>query len=141
MEKSEKIEVYSREDAWKKAQELFPGDYEQDELGTKNAGYPVYRATDKTNGSYISDLGCRLELNIRHNDGSEHATINIWIEDRRYTAKEVREIVSVQRKEMEAITAIRLAAEVMDTEAGKQVIKLLNSMEIQVKARLEQFGF
>ena len=137
----DRIEVENRTEAWSKASSLFPFDFEKDEFASKNAGYPIYRATDKTNGSYISDLGSRLELNIRHNDGSEHATINIWIEDRRYTAKEVREIVSVQRKEMEAIAAIRLAAEVMDTEAGKQVIKLLNSMEIQVKARLEQFGY
>lgn len=137
----DRIEVENRNEAWSKASSLFPFDFEKDEFASKNAGYPIYRATDKTNGSYISDLGCRLELNIMDNKGRECHSINIWIEDRRYTAKEIREIVTGQRKEMEAIAAIRLAAEVMDTEAGKQVIQLLNSMELQVKARLEQFGF
>ena len=103
-----------------------------------NAGYPIYRQNGGP--SWISELSDRLELTIVDAKGNCE-TINIWIEDRKYTAAEVREIVTAQRKELEAINAIRLAAEVMDTEAGKQVIKLLNSMEIQVKARLEQFGF
>lgn len=139
MASQNKIVAESRNEAWSKASSLFPFDFEKDEFASKNAGYPIYRAIGKTQ-SWISDLGSMLELSIE-NDKGNIETFRIWIEDRRYTAKEVREIVSVQRKEMEAITAIRLAAEVMDTEAGKQVIKLLNSMEIQVKARLEQFGF
>lgn len=80
MEKHEKIEVYSRDDAWKKAQELFPGDYEQDEPGSKNAGYPVYRQVGGP--SWISDLGTRLELTIVDNNGNCE-TVNIWIEDRK----------------------------------------------------------
>lgn len=137
MEKRERIEVYNREDAWKKAQELFPGDYEQDELGSKNAGYPVYRQVGGP--SWISDIGTMLELTIVDAKGNCE-TIRIWIEDRKYTAAEVREIVTAQRKELEAINAIRLAAEVMKTNTGEAVIELLDRLEWNVKAKLEQFG-
>ena len=138
----EYYEFTNRDEAWQKAKNIFPFDYEQDELSSKNAGYPVYRATrDSNNNSWISDLGTRLELNIVDGKDRECNTINIWINDRKYTAAEVREIVNTQRKELEAITAIRLAAEVEQTHVGEIVIELLDRLEHDAKAKLEEFGF
>jgi len=138
----EHYEFESRDAAWQKAKSVFPFDYEKDEESSKNAGYPVYRATrESDNNSWISDLGTRLELNIVDGKDRECNTINIWINDRKYTAAEVREIVSTQRKELEAINAIRLAAEVMKTHAGETVIEILNRLEYDAKAKLEEFGF
>ena len=138
MEKREKIEVYSRDDAWKKAQELFPGDYDVDSFASSNAGYPIYRQNGGP--SWISELSDRLELTIVDAKGNCE-TINIWIEDRKYTAAEVREIVTAQRKELEAIGMIRQAAEAMETHTGEAVIELLDRLEYSVAAKLEQFGF
>lgn len=132
----------SRDAAWQKAKSIFPFDYERDEQSSQNAGYPVYRATrESNNNSWISDLGTRLELNIVDGKDRECSTINIWINDRKYTASEVREIVKANRKELEAINAIRLAAEVMQTHAGEVVTEMLKRMEYDVKAKLEEFGF
>ena len=137
----EHYEFTNRDEAWQKARNIFPFDYEHDELSSKNAGYPVYRATCESNNSWISDLGTRLELNIVDGKDRECNTINIWINDRKYTAAEVREIVSTQRKELEAITAIRLAAEVKQTHVGEIVIELLDRLEHDALAKLEEFGF
>ena len=69
--------VASREEAWQKANEIFPTDYEKDEVSSERAGYPIYRstATDAGITDWISDLGVRLELNLKN--GAK--TLNIWI--------------------------------------------------------------
>lgn len=69
------MKVDSKKAAWDLANRLFPTDYEKDELGTKNAGYPIYKSTNSEMNAWISDLGDRLELNYP-NGKSE----NIWIE-------------------------------------------------------------
>lgn len=69
------IKVDSKKAAWELANRLFPSDYAQDERGTKNAGYPIYKSTNPEMNAWISDLGDRLELNYP-NGHSE----NIWIE-------------------------------------------------------------
>jgi len=137
----ERIEVESKSAAWEKAASLFPFDYERNEFASKNAGYPIFSATDKTNGSFICDLGCRLELNIRHNDGTESETINIWIEDRRYTAAEVRRIIKKQRAELDAIDAIKRAAECNPSDASEQVLKVLVTLDLAVREDLQRFGW
>ena len=69
--------VASREEAWQKANEIFPTDYKKDETASERAGYPIYRstATDAGIKDWISDLGARLELNLKN--GAK--TLNIWI--------------------------------------------------------------
>lgn len=69
------ITVNSRKAAWELANKLFPTDYLKDEDASSNAGYPVYWSTDRDRNAWISDLNCRLEINI----GAE--TTNIWIEE------------------------------------------------------------
>ena len=69
-----RIEVSTMQEAWNKANELFPTDYELDSESSERAGYPIYRSTaDGRWNDHISDLSTRLEVNI----GSE--SINIWI--------------------------------------------------------------
>lgn len=72
------MKVNSREEAWELVNRLFPTNYEKDDIGSENAGYPVYKSTS-SNEEYrfaqIADLNCRLEVN----DGIQ--TMNIWIEE------------------------------------------------------------
>ena len=72
------IKVRSREEAWQKANELFPTDYLKDDHCSANAGYPIYTSTMDGNNSWISDLNTSLELNIYQ--GKAIKTIRISIE-------------------------------------------------------------
>ena len=73
------IKVKSVEEAWMKANELFPTDYEKDDRSSANAGYPIYYSTASGNNSWISDLNTSLELNIWK--GKKIETIRIIIEE------------------------------------------------------------
>lgn len=67
--------VKNMSEAWNKANEIFPTDYEKDEQSSARAGYPVFRSTaDGHYYDYICDLGDRLEINL-----STGETINIWV--------------------------------------------------------------
>ena len=67
--------VNSVREAWSKANEIFPTDYERDAGRSSRSGYPVYSSTaDGHWYDYICDLGERLELNLSNGD-----TVNIWI--------------------------------------------------------------
>lgn len=71
------MKVSSKEKAWEEVNKIFPYDYEKDEKGSANAGYPIYTSTASEHPqNWISDLGNRLEVNLE--DGS---STNIWIED------------------------------------------------------------
>lgn len=61
-------------EAWNKAGEIFPTDYELDGQRTAGAGYPIYYSTADGVNAYICDLGDRLEVNLP--DGS---SVNIWV--------------------------------------------------------------
>lgn len=74
--KSKHIHTKSVKEAWDKANEIFPTDYEYREGSKERAGYPIYDSTDtEKRYFYICDLGTRLEINM----GSE--TVNIWIDE------------------------------------------------------------
>ncbi len=63
--------------AWNKANEIFPTDYERDNSRSERAGYPVYSSTaDGHWYDYICDLGDRLEINLSNGD-----TVNVWVKD------------------------------------------------------------
>ena len=86
--------VKSVTEAWSKANEVFPTDYERDAGRSSRSGYPVYSSTaDGHWYDYICDLGDRLELNLSNGD-----TVNIWIEaDDAETANELTE-AEIQQK-------------------------------------------
>lgn len=68
--------VKSKEEAWKKVNEIFPTDYMHDSDCSHRAGYDIYWSTLPGCNAWISDLNDRLEVNLP--DGS---SVNIWIEE------------------------------------------------------------
>ena len=88
--------VKSTTEAWNKANEIFPTDYECDDQRSERAGYPVYSSTAEGHWyDYICDLGDRLELNLSNGD-----TVNIWVEadeteaDDQPTETEIQQMVA-----------------------------------------------
>ena len=69
------ITVHTKEQAWEKANAIFPTDYEKDEAAS--AGYDIYRHYELNWYSRICDLGDRLE--VLTGEYGENVT-NIWIE-------------------------------------------------------------
>ena len=92
------IEVRNREEAWREADRLFPTDYMKDDHSSANAGYPIFESTADGNGSWISDLGNRLELNIVKDNGKKIETINIWIVEEPEILEEVKWSASSVRR-------------------------------------------
>lgn len=83
--------VKNRNEAWKKAAEIFPTDYEKDINSSNKAGYPVYRSNvDSMFYYWISDLSTSLELNM----GADTVRININEE-----AAENEEVIRIQQNE------------------------------------------
>ena len=70
------MKVTNKQDAWRKADELFHTDYAKDESKSIRAGYDIYTSTADGCNDYICDLGDRLEINY-YETGE---TVNIWIE-------------------------------------------------------------
>ena len=70
------MKVSSIQEAWSRADLIFPTDYIKDEVSSEIAGYDVYRSTIKSLNAWISDLGNRLEVNLATGE-----TVNIWIEE------------------------------------------------------------
>ena len=116
--------VNSREAAWKAANELFPTDYEQDSIATRNAGYPVYWSTLPGCNAWISDLGCRLEVNLENGQ-----SINIWIEEEKEEEEAAEVITEEEVKEMvEASEAAkRISVAPLFTPQVVQVVTLVVS--------------
>lgn len=69
------MKVKSRQEAWNKANVIFPTDYIKDETRSERAGYDIYMSTANIT-AWISDLGNRLEVNLATGE-----TVNIWIEE------------------------------------------------------------
>lgn len=91
------MNVKSREEAWRATDRLFPTDYEQNDIDSRNAGYPIYTSTMEGNGSWISDLNTSLEVNVADENGYVKTTmINIEAEpeiteETRWSSADVRE--------------------------------------------------
>lgn len=71
------MKVKSVAEAWEKATEIFPTDYEKDEDSSRRAGYGIYRHPTLNYYNRICDLGDRLE--VLTGEFGENVT-NIWIE-------------------------------------------------------------
>ena len=70
------MKVKSKQDAWRKADIIFPTDYAKDDIRSNRAGYDIYYSTAAGVDAWISDLGDRLEVNMENGK-----TVNIWIDD------------------------------------------------------------
>lgn len=91
------MKVNTREQAWIEANKIIPTDYEQDDISSQNAGYPIYVSTVRS-GEYgdcwISDLGNRLEVNV----GA--TTTNIWIDDKGETLDKIQAALQLLQGEL-----------------------------------------
>lgn len=82
--------VRSRQEAWRKADVIFPTDYTKDDLASQRAGYDIYKSTIHC-AAWICDLGNRLEVNLP--DGE---TVNIWIkEEPQFTEYQIEDALRV----------------------------------------------
>lgn len=70
------MKVKSKQEAWRKADIIFPTDYMKDNIRSNRAGYDIYCSTAAGVDAWISDLGDRLEVNMENGE-----TVNIWIDD------------------------------------------------------------
>ena len=70
------MKVKSKQEAWRKADIIFPTDYMKDNIRSNRAGYDIYYSTAAGVDAWISDLGDRLEVNMENGE-----TVNIWIDD------------------------------------------------------------
>ena len=99
----------SRDEAWSKADEIFPTDYVRDDNRSARAGYDVYGSTAEGHYyDYICDLGDRLEVNL-----STGETINLW-----YDVEE-------------PVEAVEETEQVKDESYFKVAVKAMKSGEIK----------
>ena len=70
------MKVKSKQEAWRKADIIFPTDYIKDDIRSTRAGYDIYYSTAAGVVAWISDLGDRLEVNLENGE-----TVNIWIDE------------------------------------------------------------
>ena len=117
------MEVRTREEAWEEVNKIFPTDYEQDTASSERAGYPVYISTADGVNAWISDLNCRLEVNIQDEKTKEITSTSIYIVN-----KEAEEIEKLER-EKDAMQII------LDTQT-KQIEEQFNQIE-RLRAELE----
>lgn len=117
--------VSSKKEAWKLVDKLFPTDYELDVVSTQNAGYDIYKSTRDGANSWISDLGCGLEINLYNGE-----TIRIWIEEPE-DGKKLKNDVTAAKEECERLKneAAKQAAKNIEleneiVELGKVIEKL-----------------
>ena len=107
--------VKTMAEAWSKADELFPTDYELDGQRTARAGYPVYYSTLDGCTAYICDLGDRLEVNLA--DGS---SVNIW--------------VKAEEREPAPVDAV-----VCDGVSAEKLIDLVATAALNIWAKAEEY--
>ena len=70
------MKVKSKQEAWRKADIIFPTDYAKDDIRSSRAGHDIYYSTAAGVAAWISDLGDRLEVNLENGE-----TVNIWIDE------------------------------------------------------------
>ncbi len=135
--KYESLSAKTREEAWQMAGEIFGCDYEEDAGASNGAGYPIYRGVTDAQ-CWISDLNCRLELNMADGD-----TINIWIDEpvQKYTAEEVKAIITEAQRELAAIEKItQLVGNLFKSDTATEVLHEMAAKRNQYKAKLALFG-
>lgn len=85
------MKVRSKQEAWDKADVIFPTDYIKDEVLSNNAGYDIYFSTAEGVYAWISDLDDRLEVNLPTGE-----SINIWIEEEpKFTEGQIADTLAI----------------------------------------------
>lgn len=133
--KTEHFHVTSTNEAWGLATEVFGVSCSIDQTATDIAGYKIFRGNTDA-ACWISDLGNRLELNM--SDGS---TINIWIDQKKYTAEEVRNMISDTRNELAAIENLTAAIKRCDISKSADILlETLHERKKDLTKILTDFG-
>lgn len=148
------IPAHSVSEAWQIVNRYFPSDYEKDEIGSKNAGYPIYRSTSESLPNafynYICDLGNCIEVNLCDEDW-QGSTIRVEIrDDQKEEAVEVEEAKleeAVPAEMHEYALTIGLfdkntERQEISTEAAKRIISdvLINGHDIFAFTMLDAAG-
>ena len=87
---NENMKVKSKQEAWRKADEIFSTDYTKDDIRSNRAGYDIYRSTAAGVNAWISDLGDRLEVNMENGK-----TVNIWIDEEQFPEYQLKDALRV----------------------------------------------
>lgn len=109
-------------EAWEMVDEIFPADYEKDEVSSNTAGYAVYRSR-LNHYDYICDLCDRLEVNL-----SNGKSVNIWIkaDEAEPAADEMHEYILTiglndrvtEKQEISSEAAKRMISEILINKYG-----------------------
>ena len=111
--------VRSKEDAWRKADELFPTDYMKDDVSSENAGYDIYKSTLKGMNAWISDLGNSLELNLA--DGRTIRIVVLCPEFNEYQIADALGVISEAIYQIDDKVDIKLADKIGISEAREKL--------------------
>lgn len=113
------IVVRSKEEAWNKADEIFPTDYIKDDMSSENAGYDIYKSTLKGVYAWISDLGSTLELNLA--DGSVVRIAVLKPEFSEYQIADALEVIDEAIYQIDDKVDVRLADKTGVSEAREKL--------------------
>lgn len=129
------IVVRSKEEAWSKADEIFPTDYIKDDRSSENAGYDIYKSTLKGVYAWISDLGSTLELNLA--DGSVVRIAVLKPEFSEYQIADALEVIDEAIYQIDDKVDVRLADKTGISEARE---KLYNAYLVLARMLKENTG-
>ena len=129
------IVVISKEEAWSKADEIFPTDYIKDDRSSENAGYDIYKSTLKGVYAWISDLGSTLELNLA--DGSVVRIAVLKPEFSEYQIADALEVIDEAIYQIDDKVDVRLADKTGISEARE---KLYNAYLVLARMLKENTG-
>ena len=113
------ITVRSKEEAWRKADELFPTDYMKDDVRSENAGYDIYTSTLKGMNAWISDLNSSLELNL--DNGSTIRIVVLEPEFYEYQIADALEVINEAIYQIDDKVDIKLADKIGISEAREKL--------------------
>lgn len=129
------IVVRSKEEAWNKADEIFPTDYIKDDMSSENAGYDIYKSTLKGVYAWISDLGSTLELNLA--DGSVVRIAVLKPEFSEYQIADALEVIDEVIYQIDDKVDVKLADKTGISEARE---KLYNAYLMLARMLKENTG-
>jgi len=142
------IPAHSVSEAWEIVNRYFPSDYEKDEIGSKNAGYPIYRSTSESLPNafynYICDLGNCIEINLCDEDW-QGSTIRVEIREPEQEEAKLEEAVPAEMHEYTLTIGLfdkNTERQEISTEAAKRIISdvLINGNDIFAFTMLDAAG-
>lgn len=131
-------------EAWSKAAEIMPTDYEYDTYRSNRAGYGVYYSTADGVCAWVSDLGSRLEVNLPSGE-----SVNVWIveesteaesDEQKDTEEAVEAVNSVKRLAVSAVYAPTVCQRVTVCIMGGRMAQNDDERRVYEALKREQAG-